>query len=69
MVWMLNFHVLINEGYCIGCLQVSSAGIGFSVKYSTPESIGILMKDSMAIFLASSPNPNWLDSVLNLGIF
>ena len=69
MVWMLNFHVLINEGYCIGCLQVSSAGIGFCVKHSTLESIAILMKDSVAIFLASGPNPNWLDSVLNLGIF
>ena len=41
----------------------------FAVKHSILESTVMLMKDSVATFLASGPNPSWLNSDLNLGFF
>ena len=40
-----------------------------AIKHSIPESAAMLMRDSVATLLASSPNPNWLNSDLNLGFF
>ena len=57
MVRMLNFHVFISEGYCVGCLQVSLTGMDSTVKHSTPKFAAILMRDSVAILFTSGPNP------------
>ena len=53
IVRVLNLHIFIREGYCISCLQVARLTWDSAVKYSTPESVAILMRDSVAILLAS----------------
>ena len=40
-----------------------------AVKHSIPKSTNILIRDFVATLLASSPNPSWLNSDLNLGFF
>ena len=40
-----------------------------AVKHSILESTVMLKKDSVVTFLASGPNPSWLNSDLNLGFF
>ena len=58
MVWVLNLHVFISEVIALVVSRKARLACDSAVKHSIPESVAMLMRDSVVTLLASGPNPN-----------